>query len=179
MKAKKSKSADTRNEKVEIFRILSAIWIMSCNDQIPMMTYQGIKYRLHISDDINVRSLIEQHGELFRQGVPERRLALWKRDMEAGRRLPSWIRDISDEEERGKAIACLSTNDVFRNQFRTERDAPRAPIEVLEWGIQHIDMLRKAELEERGAIAKSLEVRIAIAIGIVNFILAVIAMFLS
>ena len=42
-----------------------------------------------------------------------------------------------------------SVDDVFRSQFRTEKDALPSSLEVLSWGLQHIERLRKANLEAR------------------------------
>jgi hypothetical protein len=129
--------------------ILSAIWILSCNDENPIITYEGIKYRLSLPEDYDVKSLIQSRGELFRFRVPARRLEAWKEQMKAGRHLPSWIRDIQDTSTRETKIDGLSTDDVFRNQFRAKTAAPPAPIEVIKWGLEHIDRLRKAGIEAR------------------------------
>jgi hypothetical protein len=44
------------------------------------------------------------------------------------------------ESQRGASVDELE--DFFRSQFRAEEDAPRSPIEVLDWGLKHIDRLR-------------------------------------
>jgi hypothetical protein len=60
------------------FDILSAVWVLVCNDQGSIMTYNGIKYRLKLPTDYNIKSLVEERGELFRPGVPSERLEDWK-----------------------------------------------------------------------------------------------------
>lgn len=129
--------------------ILSAIWILASNDENPIVTYEGIKYRLGLPDGYDVKSLIQSRGEMFRRGVPSRRLERWKLEMRANKHLPSWIRDIEDEKERKLKIEALTPDDMFRSQFRSEADAPRSPIEIIKWGLEHIDRLRKAGVEAR------------------------------
>lgn len=136
------------------FGLLSSIWILSCNDQIPYMTYEGIKYRLGLPADYDVRKLIGGHGELFRAKVPASSLNEWKDEMLAGDRVPSWIREEADSSERKTLIQGLSPDDLFRNQFRTEANAPRAELEVIKWGLDHIENLRSAQVDLREARVK-------------------------
>lgn len=67
-----------------------------------------------------------------------------------GSRLPSWLRRLP-EAERSAAIDRLTVDDFFRSQFRTQAGAARSPIEIVDWGLKHIDRLRAAELEKREA----------------------------
>lgn len=129
------------------FDILSATWILASNDENPSITYEGIKYRLNLPDDYDVRELISSRADLFRRGIPRQRLDKWKQEMLEGKHLPSWIREIEDDAERQSTISSLTTNDVFRSQFRAERDAPQSEIEIITWGLEHIDRLRKANIE--------------------------------
>jgi hypothetical protein len=134
--------------------ILSAIWILACNDENPIITYEGIKYRLGLPDGYDMKSLIQSRGEMFRRGVPSRHLERWKQEMRAGKHLPSWIRDIEDEQGRKSKVEALTSDDVFRSQFRSEADAPRSPIEIIKWGLEHVDRLRRAGIEAREEKAK-------------------------
>lgn len=129
--------------------ILSAIWILSCNDENPIITYEGLKYRLSLPDEYNIKSLIQNRGELFRPCVPAKRLDEWKEQMKAGKHLPSWIKEITDKATRDAKIDEISREDVFRNQFRTKTSAGPAPINIIQWGLEHIDRLRKAGIEAR------------------------------
>jgi hypothetical protein len=132
--------------------ILCAIWILSCNDENPVITYRGINYRLGLQDDYDVRSLVRSRGEMFRRGVSLRRLQAWKQAMRTGKHQPSWIRHIEDVALRDQAIGALTSDDVFRNQFRSEESAPPCVIEIVDWGLKHIDRIRTANLnvhEER------------------------------
>ena len=135
--------------------IVSAVWIMASNDETSLITYEGIRYRLGLAADVDVRTLIRRRGELFRPGANVAHLEAWKTDMLAGRRLPAWIRAVPDAGIREGTIRGLTVVDVFRSKFRTTRDAERSPIEVMKWGLEHIDRLRKARLEAREATAKS------------------------
>ena len=134
--------------------VISAVWIMASNDETSLITYEGIRHRLGLAD-VDVRALIRRRGELFRPGANGSHIEEWKTDMLAGRRLPSWIRAIPDAVTRERTIRALTVDDVFRSQFRTTRNAERSPIEIMKWGLEHIDRLRKARLEAREATAKS------------------------
>jgi hypothetical protein len=149
-------------EDVEELDIVSAIWILASNDETSLITYEGIRYRLGLSPDFDVRKLVQKRGELFRAGARRSHLEGWRNEMLAGRQLPSWIRAITDSAEREKTIRALTVNDVFRSQFRASgsADGPpwradRSPIEVMKWGLEHIDRMRKAKLEARETTAKS------------------------
>lgn len=152
----------------DIFDILSATWILACNDENPIITYEGIKYRLNLPDNFDVKGLIQSRGELFRKGVPRYRLNQWKEEMRAGRHCPSWIRDIEDETLQRQKIEALTADDVFRSQFRAERDTPRSPVEIIDWGLQHIDRLRKASMEAHEASAKSWQMWLVFIVGVIN-----------
>lgn len=154
----------------EEFGILSAIWILASNDENPTITYEGIRYRLNLPIDYDLKLLIQSHGELFRRGIPQQRLDRWKQDMMGGKQIPSWLREIDDPEERQKRIQALTPDDVFRSQFRAERDAPKSEIQIIEWGLEHIDHLRRANLESWDQSAKTWQVGIAIFVGLLNII---------
>ena len=154
--------------------ILSAIWILACNDENPIMTCEGIRFRLGLPEDYDVKQLVLGRGEMFRRGVPSRRLERWKQQMIEGKHCPSWVREMDDEEARQKAIMALTPDDVFRSQFRAHSDAPRSPIEIIDWGLQHIDRLRKARLEARGQTAKSWQMWLVFAVSVINITVTVI-----
>jgi hypothetical protein len=109
------------------------------------MTYRGIVDRVGSTEE-NVRRLVFRRRELFRTGAPETRLDRWKSDMKKGIRIPNWIRD---QQEQARAIDDLTPNDVFRNQFRVEDKAKKSDLEIIEWGLQHVERLRKADTEHR------------------------------
>lgn len=160
------------------FDILSAIWILACNDENPIMSYEGIKYRLGLPESYDLRSLIQNRGELFRIGVPKPRLEIWKQRMLQGKKIPAWLKEY-DGEARVNKINSLSPEDVFRSQFRAGRDAAKSPIEILDWGIQHIDRLRKANLESRQQSAKRWEIWLVFGVGIANMIIMIVLALLS
>ena len=56
-------------ERSDDFDVLSATWIMSCNDENPIITYRGIAYRSGCDED-KAKSLVRSRPELFRPGVP-------------------------------------------------------------------------------------------------------------
>ena len=81
---------------------------------------------------------------------------------------PAWIRDLEDQASQLEAIKVLSVDDVFRSQFRPEKDAPPSTLEVLSWGLQHIERLRKANLEAREEMIKRWQLWSVIILSVVN-----------
>jgi hypothetical protein len=136
-------------EQIDQLDALSAIWILSCIDENPILTYRGIVNRLNLDEKLDIPALVGSRRELFRPGVLKSRLEDWKQKMRAGKSLPGWILEIEDGTERTKVIDGLSRSDVFRNQFRVPRNAPKCDLEIIDWGLQHLDRLRKGALEAR------------------------------
>lgn len=159
--------------KSDEFDILSATWILSCNDENPSMSYEGIRCRLGLPTDYDIKGLIQRHGELFRKGVPRPRLEWWKDQMRLGKHLPAWIREIDDEITRKNLVEALSPDDIFRSQFRTANEAPQSPVEIIDWGLQHIDRLRKANFEYREQTAKRWEIWLVFLVSIINIIVSI------
>lgn len=157
------------------FDVLSALWVLACNDPISIMSYKGIKYRLKLPADYDIESLVEERGELFRPGVPSRRLEEWKTAMELQvSKRSAWIRDLDDETSQLKAIKALSIDDVFRSQFRIERDAPPSTLEIIGWGLQHIERLRKANLEAREEVIKRWQLWSVILLSVINIVVTLL-----
>jgi hypothetical protein len=132
--------------------LLSAIWILSCNDENEIITYEGLRHRLGLDADFDIKAVVLGSRELFRPGILQWRLDEWKKNMKGKKSLPGWIAEIPSGVKREAAIDNLTRNDVFRNQFRTEYTVDRAPkcsLEIMDWGLQHIDRLRKADVETR------------------------------
>jgi hypothetical protein len=143
-------AARTPIEKSDELDILSAIWILSCNDENPIITYRGLYDRLQLpQQDYDVKSLVRSRPELFRPGILNSRLKAWKDVMKSGKNRPGWISNIRDSQEQHRAIDAIGPEDVFRNQFRVEGNAPKAGLEIIEWGLRHIERLRKDRAEER------------------------------
>jgi len=138
-----------RNDIANQFDILCSIWIIASIDENPLITYEGLKYRLGLPETFDIRALVHTRSELFRRTTPQDRLDAWKKEMLQDKRLPSWIKKIDNKEERENKIKELSVNDVFRSQFRIKSDSPKSDIEIIKWGLEHIDRLKKAELETK------------------------------
>jgi len=143
-----NKHMPKRNE-IDEAGILSAIWILACNDDIPLMLYDSVRFRLGLDDSYDVESLIRNHGELFRMKCPQFRLDEWQLEMMAGKRMPSWIANIKDKDAREKKIMSLTVDDVFRSQFRARADSSRSEIDIINWGLEHIERLRKSQIESK------------------------------
>ena len=117
----------TAVEKPDDLDILSAIWILSCNDEDGVMTYRGTAYRLGI-DESAARRIVRSRTELFRPGVPQFWLDEWKESIKSRKWLPSWYVAITDTQERAAALESIKANDAFRNQFRADRGSGRCDI---------------------------------------------------
>jgi hypothetical protein len=143
-------------EHIDHLDTLSAIWILSCIDENPILTYRGIKDRLNLDATVDVRALVRSRRELFRPGVLASRLDGWKLQMREGKNLPGWISEIQDGVGKAQAIDSLTKEDVFRNQFRVTRDAPKCALEIVDWGLQHLDRLRKGAMESRDERTKKI-----------------------
>jgi hypothetical protein len=153
--------------------IVSAIWVMANNDENNLITYQGIIHRLLLPSDYDVKGLISSRGELFRPGVQEWILNEWKSEMLGGKSLPIWIRDVKDKNEQVRMINRMTPDDVFRSQFRARKDAPQAELSVIDWGLQHIERLRKSRLESIDTRQKSIQLWIIIITSVINIFLTI------
>jgi hypothetical protein len=122
---------------------LSAIWVLSCLDEDPILTFAGIANRTGLSDE-EARKLVASRREMFRPGVSEKRLAAWKDKLRLGKSRAAWVLEIGDVERQNSAIDAISTRDVFRNQFRVNADAPKCSVEIINWGLNHLDLIRKS-----------------------------------
>lgn len=146
MSATKATTEGNRGSvRMDEFDLTAAIWILSSLDENPIMTYRGVVDRIG-SSEVAVKEIVHRRRELFRTGVPNYRMHAWKADMRNGTRIPNWVRDQPDQAE---AIKRLSADDVFRNQFRVEDRAKKSDLEIIEWGLQHIERSRKADTEHK------------------------------
>jgi hypothetical protein len=136
-------------EDLDYFDVVSAIWILSCNDENPITTYAGVVARLGLSGENKVKAIIRSRRELFRPGVGQSRLVRWKDRLRQGEGLPGWLQEISDPALRAARINEITSDEVFRNQFRTSENAPRCDLSTIDWGLQHIERLRKASSDAR------------------------------
>lgn len=153
--------------------LISAIWILACNDENHLITYEGIRDRLGLDKNFDVMGLVLKRRELFRPGAPPGELDEWKDAMRNGNRLPSWLKGISTDAERLNAIDRLSANDIFRSQFRTTRGSLKSQIEIVNWGLEHIDRLRKSKTASREANAKSWQMWLVFFVGLANIVATV------
>ena len=150
--------------------LLSAIWILACNDENPLMTYRGLTFRLDLPETFDVRGCIKRHPELFRPGANAKRVDDWKNELREGRGHPGWLKAIKDEAEKAAAIEKLGEGDVFRSQFRARANAEKSPIEIISWGLEHLDRLRKARAEAKDATVKRWEMWLVFGISAVGVI---------
>jgi hypothetical protein len=76
------------------------------------------------------------------------------------------VRELPDEAAKLADIDGITARDVFRSQFRSERDAPRSPVEIIKWGLEHLDRLRKVHSEASDASAKRWQMWLVFWVGI-------------
>jgi hypothetical protein len=150
--------------------MLSAIWVISSNDDNPIISYRGLCVRLAFSDEKRLRQLVYGRRDLFRLRVLNSRMDNWKNEMRNGKKLPVWISEIESKNQRRIEIDALKPDDVFRNQFRIEDGAPKCDLKTIDWGVQYIERLRKAasdRRQERRVFLSSIfsAVSVAVAIG--------------
>jgi hypothetical protein len=143
----KRRKLDERDE----FDILASIWVIASNDTNPIVFYETVYFRLSLSEKYNLKALIEKRGDLFRNHASQHRLeALKNRWLNEASDRPAWLLDGRTEAEQILKIHSLQTNDAFQSQFRGfEGDQSRSSLEVVDWGLQHIERLRKTFLESR------------------------------
>lgn len=136
------------------FDILTSVWIMASNDQNPFMLYETVRRRLDLPDNYPLEKIIAKRSELFRKKVPEYRIDSLKKDWIKKcdldeKKIPSFLQKFQTKEERINYLNSISEKDIFRSQFRIENDADRSDIEIIDWGLKHIERLRNNLIEER------------------------------
>lgn len=153
---------------LEEFDLISAIWILASNDENHLVTFEGIQERLGLDKGFDVKHLVLKRRELFRPNAPPGELEEWQNSMREGSRLPTWIKIIPEREKRLAAIDGLSQEDVFRSQFRASKGAPKSQVEIVSWGLEHIDRLRTSKIAARDASAKSWQMWLVFGISAAN-----------
>ena len=128
--------------------LISAIWILSCNDKKSLMLYKSVKHRLGLPDSYKLEELLKKYGELFRLRIPKSALEIWKEEMVNGENRPSYIIEIKDKTQREREINSIESEAGFRSQFRAEPDSPISDITIINWGLEYIERLRKSATEK-------------------------------
>jgi hypothetical protein len=160
--------------KAEAYDTLAAIWVIACNDEDPIITYRGLNDRIPPDPHYDVEDIVASRPELFRKGgVPAKRFNRWKEKMR--NKPPPWLRDIEDDSDREAAIEELRPAHIFRSQFRVKEDAPPSPIDIIDWGLQHIERIRQARVEASSKLATKKQFNLVLAVSILNIIVTFIA----
>lgn len=127
--------------------VLSAIWILSCTDKVPQMTYRSVIERVDTKLKIEqIKEIVDKRIELFREGIPLSQLRVWKNEMKAGENRALWIAN-SPKDTQNNLIDNLEKKDVFRNRFRNSLKADPTPANIIEWGLNHIKDMHVLETE--------------------------------
>lgn len=164
---------------LEKLDLISAVWILASNDENHLITYEGIRERLGLDKDFDVIGLVCSRRELFRPGAPLSELEEWRSAMRNNSRLPTWIKVIPDDAERLKAIDGLSQEDVFRSQFRANRGSSKSDVQIVSWGLEHIDRLRKSKIASWEASAKSWQMWLVFGVGIANIVATIVVAYIK
>lgn len=159
---------------LEELDLISAVWILASNDENHLITYEGIRDRLRLDKNFDITGLVQKRRELFRPGASLGELDEWKDAMRKGSHLPSWVKGISTDAERLSTIDRLSTKDVFRSQFRTARGSLKSQVEIVNWGLEHIDRLRKSKIASREVNAKSWQMWLVFFVGVANIVVTIV-----
>jgi hypothetical protein len=92
--------------------------------------------------------------------------------------VPGFIGEAKPELQQ-QMINALGPEDGFRSQFRTEDNAPRSEVAIIEWGLNHIERLRKARSEARSeareATAIGRQVKLVLATSVLGVLATIIA----
>jgi len=158
------------NNEIEELDLISAMWILASNDENHLITYEGIRERLGLNAEFESRGLVLKRRELFRLGAPFGELEDWKTAMKGGNRQPRWIKTIPDQEKQLEEINKFSDDTVFRSQFRANRGSPPSQVEVVTWGLEHIDRIRKGRIASREATAKSWQMWLVFGAAALNIV---------
>jgi hypothetical protein len=140
--------AEKDTSEIDHYTVLSAIWVFACNDERALISYRGIRHRLSLPTSYPVEEIIRDRAELFRLRAPLTQLAAYKEFLRSGQKGPSWLALAKSREEKLQMIDGLEPEDFFRSQFRTEPDAPRSSLEILKWGLEHIERLRTKDVQK-------------------------------
>lgn len=139
---------------LEEFDVLSSVWIMANNDDDSLMFYESVKNRLGLHSKYQLKEIITKRSELFRRKISKHRLDLlkikWHAECaKAHPKMPSFIFRLDTAQERTDLIDSITEDDIFRSQFRVKDDAPKADIEIIDWGIKHIERLRNNLIDKK------------------------------
>ncbi|HYW10640.1 MAG TPA: hypothetical protein VE871_01755 [Longimicrobium sp.] len=140
--------AEDDTSEIDRYTVLSAIWVFACNDERALISYRGIRHRLSLPASYPVEEIVRDRAELFRLRAPQSQLAAYKEFLRSGQIGPSWLSVVKSREEKLQVIDDLEPEDFFRGQFRTEADAPRSSLEILKWGLEHIERLRAKDVQK-------------------------------
>lgn len=154
--------------------LVSAVWIFASNDENHLISYEGIRERLGLDSGYDVKGLVLRRRELFRPGAPSGELEEWQASMRKGSRLPTWIKLIDEDSKRLSAIDGLSQNDIFRSQFRTIRGSQKSEPSVLNWGLEHIDRIRKSKISSQEATVKSWQMWLVFITAVANIVVTIV-----
>src|SRR4051812_19859411 len=84
----------------DVFDVLSATWVLACNDENHIVTYEGLRYRLGVHAGLEVRALVKKRIDLFRLRIPPSQLENWKNAMREGKRRPVWIAQLPKADQQ-------------------------------------------------------------------------------
>jgi|GEM_PF-1473593 len=132
----------------EYFDILTAVWILSNNDDNPIMLYDSLNKRLSIPSTIDLKKMVLSRRELFRPGVKKSELEKKKINWKSNHNIPEYLLEFSDEQ-RKKIINEITEADVFRSQFRIGEKTDKTSIETINWGLNHIEKIRQYRIEKQ------------------------------
>lgn len=119
----------------EDYKIATSIWLLSCNDKVPQMTYRGITERIDNTKIESIKRIVLKFPELYQTEIPQKHLHSWKEKMHNKTFRPKWIAKSTNQKD---IIEKLSVDDVFRNRFRNSINAQPLDTETINWGLSYL-----------------------------------------
>ncbi len=127
---------------------IASVWTFACVTKNAKVEYKNIdhRYKKQFGDS---KKVIDSHRILFLEGrVDPGELIKIKWLLLLSR--PAWLIEWAKESKQTEyaAISNLQSEDFFSTQDRFLDTTPPSPVEVLKWGLEHIERLRNKKKED-------------------------------
>lgn len=129
---------------------VAAIWILASTDENPIITFKSVIERVGYENENEVLNVILKYRELFRHKAQTSQLDKLKNQWRSQQNtdiLPTWLQNKTTEDKE-RLIDEVSRDTVFRSILRTNYSAPKSSQGSIDWGLRHIDSLRKIESDK-------------------------------
>lgn len=135
---------------------LISIWTFSCVTSNPKIAYESLVYRYDFQTIDEAKNLVKTFKEMFLPGIITSELESIKAQFQTENAkddkvndLPAWLINKGDAATREPIIQALDKDSFFSSQVRFSDTIPPSSVEVLKWGIEHIERFRKEKKEKQ------------------------------